>query len=157
MSCANIILTSVFIYSYVYLLHYLFHLLTYLLDFLFSYLSIFLFICSFIYLLLHFSIHLFNCLIICFFISLLIYLSGRYQDLDRMGDFDDLVQKYQGGRKIPPEKINLLRLILTWTSEGNVIKQKKKAPVPPHSCNTVTFGQELTEKHLIPLFPKSGS
>ena len=74
-----------------------------------------------------------------------------------MGDFDDLVQKYHGGRKIPPEKINLLRLILTWTSEGNVIKQKKKAPVPPHSCNTVTFGQELTEKHLIPLFPKSGS
>ena len=82
---------------------------------------------------------------------------GRYQDLDNMGDFEDLVRKYNGGKQIPPEKINLLRLILTWTSEGNVIKQKKKAPVPLHSCNTVTFGQELTEKHLIPLFPKSGS
>ena len=74
-----------------------------------------------------------------------------------MGDVDDLVLKYKKGKEIPMDKLNFLRLILTWTSEGNVIKQKKKGSTAANDCYTVTFGQELTEKHLVPLFPKSGS
>ena len=53
--------------------------------------------------------------------------------------------------------MNLLRLILTWTAEGNVLKQKKKTVKSPAECYTVpVFMQpELTLDHVTSLLPKS--
>ena len=61
------------------------------------------------------------------------------------------------GVLLGPSRLNLLRLILTWTAEGNVLKQKKKTVKSPAECYTVpVFMQpELTLDHVTSLLPKS--
>ena len=61
------------------------------------------------------------------------------------------------GVLLGPSRLNLLRLILTWTAEGNVLKQKKKTVKSPAECYTVpVFMQpELTQDHVTSLLPKS--
>jgi hypothetical protein len=62
------------------------------------------------------------------------------------------------GTLIPPltaKTLNCLRLILTWTSEGNVIRQKVKETKSADDFTTVRMTPELSSEHLEILFPKS--
>ena len=56
-----------------------------------------------------------------------------------------------------PHRLNLLRLILTWTSEGHLLRQKRKAIKNVSEVHTVpVFMQpELTSDHCLSLIPRT--